>query len=612
MKIFLLLIILTFNTALNAATQALDVAIIIDTSGSMKKNDPHKLRTDAAKMFIALLDRTDRVSIVSFSNRAYPVTRFLSLNERKNEQKLLSSIDNLISNGKHTNLHDALLRGYELLKSNSKKSHEKHIILMSDGKMDSGNNERNLKLLEKTLDTLTPKLAKADIKVHTIAFTKQSYIPLLKLTAKDTKGQFIILKNANSVHQVFENLFERAKTPEMVPLKEDSFILDKGVKELTIVASKYKPYSAISLASPTGEDFDKTTKSNKVKWFSSKQFDLITVTNPPKGYWLVKYSEGGNKAYIVPDLSLEASTTKRYAEPESPLQIQAYLSRNNKKMNRNSLLRSTEFMVKVTSPVGVTIENRMVDDGSEIGSERNDGIYGVSYSFDLEGTYKVDVTATGQTFDRKRTLFIDVMSQNTNRPFADAKSKRDLQAEIRRLKEAEAARIIHEAEEKARVEAEALAAAERKAAEELMKKTQPEHGEGHEIEADHHEEEPAVENEAHEEEGGKFKIQEALIAFLMFNVFLASVGGGYYYYYQRQKKQKSKDIVEEEETKPEPKASANAVDLSTEDDGHSEFGEMDDDHEDIDLDSEESISSAVTDIDLEEELSSILETEMEK
>ena len=612
--IFISLISLTlFTPQLFAEEQALDVAIIMDTSGSMKKNDPNKLRREAAKMFVALLDRKDRVSLVSFSGRAYPITRFLSLNERKNEQKLLKSIDKLIANGKFTNLHDALQRGYELLTSKSKKGHAKHIILMSDGKMDMGKKERNLRLLEKTLEELTPKLARENIKVHTVAFTKKAYIPLLKLAANDTDGQFVLLNTPQGIHQVFETLFERAKLPEMLPLREDSFILDKAVKEITIVASKFKPYSNITLASPEGLDISKSNHDKNVKWFSAKQFDLITIKKPAKGYWLVKYSEGGNKAYIISDFKLEAKSTKKHAEPGSPLQIQAFLSKNGKKINQRAMLRSTEFKAKVTSPIGSVINNLLLDDGSEIGSERNDGIYGISYAFELEGTYKVEITATGQTFDRKKILFIDVASTNPNLPFAKAKAERERQAELKKQQEMEAARLAKEEAERLRAEAEALEA-EKLAKEKEEKLKHAANVQDVVTEQPLHEDANAEAiNEGDENVNTNgFTLGNAVFIFIMFNVFLGTMGGGYYFWYKRKQKQKSKESQDDSDkandsnnSKDEAKPK-NAVDLSS-DNETSEFGHMDDDHEDVDLEADESISSAITDIDLEEELSSILE-----
>ncbi|HFE39372.1 MAG TPA: VWA domain-containing protein [Gammaproteobacteria bacterium] len=613
----LLSFVSVFSHPLLGAEQGLDVAIIMDTSGSMNKNDPGRLRIEAAKLFVALLGRDDRVALISFSGRAYPVTRFLSLNERKNEQKILNSIDKLVANGKYTNLHDALLRGYELLHRKSQFNRAKHIVLLSDGKMDVGNAERNSELLEKTLDELIPKLARENIKVHTIAFTKHAYIPLLKLAAQDTQGQFMFLENPKGIHQVFENLFERTKTPDMIVLSEDSFVLDKGIQELTLVATKFKPYSTIGLEDPDGNEIKESHHDNSVNWFASRQFDLISIKNPAQGYWLVKYSEGGNKVYVVSDFKLNASTTKKNAEPGSPLQIQAYLSKNGHKINRKSLLKTTEFKAKVTSPSGAVIENLLVDDGSEIGSERNDGIYGISYAFDMEGTYKVDVTATGQTFDRKKVLFVDVRSTNPSMPFfTKAKENKKSLAELIKQQ-------AHESEPTPKdtpsTESQTTETEQAKTHDAPPSETSDNNPGNIPSPVEHEEPLPKqslVQDEKENASADTIPLGDAFFAFIMFNVILGSLGGAYYYYFKRKQNKAFRERSKEDNSLDTPEQTQGKPIEPTVTNSAEEFGGMSEDTEEIDLDIEESISSVLSDIDLDEdletELSSILETEMSK
>ena len=57
----------------------LDTVVIMDSSGSMKQNDPKQLRKPAAKLFISLLDSEDRLSVVSFSSKAWPITYLTQL-----------------------------------------------------------------------------------------------------------------------------------------------------------------------------------------------------------------------------------------------------------------------------------------------------------------------------------------------------------------------------------------------------------------------------------------------------------------------------------------------------------------------------------------------------
>lgn len=604
---------LAFTTSqVQSKEQALDIALVLDASGSMKKNDPNRLRVEAAKMFVHLLDRNDRASVISFSSRAYPVTKLLSLNTKKNETTLLRSIDKMAATGKFTNLHDALLQGYKVLQQDKDSRREKHIILMSDGQMDLGNKERNLRLLEKTLDKLTPKLAKDNIKVHTIAFTKDSYIPLLKLTAEDTGGQFIMLEKADGVHEVFDHLFQRTKTPEEIPLKEDSFIVDENIKELTIVASKYKSGSVISLESPNSDDITKSSDNKNIKWFSAEKFDLITIKNPTPGFWLVKFSEGGNKAYVVSNLSLIAETTKRTAEVGTPLHVKAFLSKKGRIVKNKTLLKASKFNVTVTSPAGSVISNELFDDGSEIGSERHDGIYGISYAFDKEGTYKIEVNLSNETFDRKKTLFVDVKSFQPKKPFVPQDQPKPLPAVMPEEPIIEEEPIEdtsqNQVEDTTEHGSESLDPSQDEELESHNKDESAKHAESMEGE------------DGEEQSGGDYSLKEAIIFFVLFNVLLAAGGAGYYFYYRRQKQQKSKETETEEVVKNPDAFKEDSVDLS---DNSDEFGDMDEEHDAPNLESTEIASEAgedgeastpeatdgLSDIDLEEELSSILENE---
>jgi len=366
-------------------------------------------------MFVTLLDEKDRVAIVSFSGKAETKANLLSLKTIKNEKQLLRTIENISASGAHTNIHDALNEGYGLLKRSKRK--EKIIVLMSDGKMDVGAREKDLLLLERTLDVLAPALAKKNIKVYSIAFTENSYIPLLKLAAKDTNGHFSLLKSANGIHQVFENIFERSKNPDMLPLQEDSFIVDDSVNEITIVASKFRPNSVISLENPSGEDFSEESENPTVKWFNAKKFDLITIKNPDPGYWRIKFSEGGNKAYILTNLQLETEASKTEVQPGNPFQIQAWLKKGNKRITKRQVLNSTKFKASITYPDGHQDELKLTDDGTEIGSARHDGIYGNTFVFTNEGLHKIAIFTQGETFDREKAVFVTVKSLGMQTPF---------------------------------------------------------------------------------------------------------------------------------------------------------------------------------------------------
>jgi uroporphyrinogen-III decarboxylase len=70
---FAFLIAASLVSIAQAADGGVDAVLVMDSSGSMAKNDPHKLRVPAAKMFMSLLGEQDRIGLISFSDNGYPV-----------------------------------------------------------------------------------------------------------------------------------------------------------------------------------------------------------------------------------------------------------------------------------------------------------------------------------------------------------------------------------------------------------------------------------------------------------------------------------------------------------------------------------------------------------
>ncbi len=117
-------------------TGGIDVILVMDSSGSMKKTDPMTLRIPAARLFLSLLGKHDRASVVSFSDKGYPLTQLMKIDG--NDERLYDAVGRISSRGIYTNIHDALLKGFDVLRANWLRDRKKIIVLMSDGKMDVG------------------------------------------------------------------------------------------------------------------------------------------------------------------------------------------------------------------------------------------------------------------------------------------------------------------------------------------------------------------------------------------------------------------------------------------------------------------------------------------
>ena len=97
----LLLFAAGVSSALPAAAGGVDAVLVMDSSGSMAKNDPKKLRVPAARMFMSLLGEEDRIGLISFSDNGYPVLHLTAPGEQSNA-RILAAADKVSSKGVYT------------------------------------------------------------------------------------------------------------------------------------------------------------------------------------------------------------------------------------------------------------------------------------------------------------------------------------------------------------------------------------------------------------------------------------------------------------------------------------------------------------------------------
>jgi len=383
-----------------AEKKAVDAVVIMDSSGSMKKTDPDNLRKPAAKLFISLLNEDDRASIMSFSDNGYPITYLNALNNDRNLQLTLDATDKISTKGIYTNIHAAVERAYKIL-STDKSDREPIIILLSDGKMDVGNNEKSLSLSEQLIKDTLPKLNEAGIKVYSIAFTDQSDRELLTTLSDGTQGFCKVAKNDTELHLAFTSIFEQSKEPDMLPLTENAFLADESIKEITIVASKSSPDSKIFLEDPTKSRFDASVTNKNIKWFISDTFDMITIKKPIAGEWKILFSDNNNKAYIVADMSMKSKFDFSKESNIEKLKAQAWLEKEESIVKEATILDSIEARIEITSPTDKVSSSPM---GLALNDEVLAGIFLGNHSPKEAGTYFATVTLKSQTFERQKTF----------------------------------------------------------------------------------------------------------------------------------------------------------------------------------------------------------------
>lgn len=197
-----------------------DVVLVLDNSGSMKKNDPDFLVSKAVKEFISQQDENTRVGIVIFDQGVrLPVS--LMDASLANRETILNSIEEINYKGLFTDSPAGIERAIYELKNNGRDDAQKSIIFMTDGIVDTGAAERDLEKSKWLREDLAPDAADNEIKIFGIAFTEGADFQLIQSIAQKTGGEYYRALTVEDLQGHFEqinNIINTLPEPEPVPI----------------------------------------------------------------------------------------------------------------------------------------------------------------------------------------------------------------------------------------------------------------------------------------------------------------------------------------------------------------------------------------------------------
>jgi len=392
------------------ASLPLDVVLVMDSSGSMKKTDPRELRKSAAKLLISLLGDQDRASVVSFSDQGYPVAYLTPVKGKQNETDLFAAADRISNKGVYTNLLGGVQAAMRVIQRNPLTHHKPIIVLMTDGKMDLGDSATNQANSDSLLNDIVPQLKRLNIELHTIAFTDRSDKAYLESLANATGGKFNLAHSDKQLYNVYTSIFEQNKQPDMLPFNGDKFTIDKTVDEITIVGSKKSETLALSLIAPDGNFITAENKPASMRWFTAQDFDLITIKNPKAGVWRLQSSNGKNKAYIHTDLEFQLKAEPQETSTGQDLLISAWLENNGKTVDTPSILSDLTVELRVSAPDGQTRVLAMQPRYKTDNRKALSGVYINRFTVPAGGSYQIEVIANGNAFSRARNSLVKVLA----------------------------------------------------------------------------------------------------------------------------------------------------------------------------------------------------------
>jgi Mg-chelatase subunit ChlD len=378
-----------------------DVRVLIDISGSMKKNDPANLRVPALRIITNLMPKGSKSGVWTFGryvNMLVPIKE-VDENWQKQANEAAAKIN---SAGLFTNIGDAMAKStWDWNRSAENES--RSLILLTDGMVDiSKDASVNEKERRRILDDILPRLKASGVTIHTIALSEEADKELLATLANQTDGWFQSVDNAEDLQRVFLKIFEQATPRDSLPLDNNQFKVDDSVEEMTLLVFRQPGSQPTQLITPTKQTLKSTTQDKNIRWFASKDYDLITINQPQSGEWRIDAAiDPDNRVLVVSKLGLSIDPLPNNVLVNEEIRYAVQLLEDGKAITRPDFLNLVEAKLE-TRYKGNRNVTPLLKDSSEGRFQQ------VFYAGNEGGVLEIKLVVKSPTFERSRTHAINI------------------------------------------------------------------------------------------------------------------------------------------------------------------------------------------------------------
>lgn len=368
------------------------VVLVIDSSGSMEKTDPQKLRGTAANIFIDLLSPDDYLGIITFHTAVDTVAPLEKIRNRENRTILKEKLyPKLVSSG-DTNYQLALSEAQRQLDGLNEKDIRKVILFITDGKPDPDPaRSKDSKFMSDYMNTLWKTVSDISIQkypVYSVAFGDDINPQLLQKISAETGGEYLGINDsaelASSFFTILSNLKNRnvfLNTEYKVTNEQKiGFDFDKYTSQVTFVFI-YPDNNPIDISL-----IQKDEKSEKGATTVNKTNRYTTVTmNQSKighgGSWEIKAAGNGvMKAFGAKDLYvktwIKSPASNSVHSVNTPIVIEAFVTGG----------KTDQLHVEAQ------INKNGIDEAFPIVLKSDNGVFkGVYKETDQAGNYNIDI-----------------------------------------------------------------------------------------------------------------------------------------------------------------------------------------------------------------------------
>lgn len=387
-----------------------DLRVLIDVSGSMKKNDPNNLRVPAVRLLVGLLPDDVSAGIWTFGQRVTSTVPVGKVDKGWRE-KARGAAKKIHSREMFTDIEQALKQATSDWSAPDPRF-RRNVILLTDGLVDvSKQSEKSEASRQRILGQVLPSISQAGAKIHTIALSSASDHELMEQLSAATDGWYEQVDTADTLDRVFLRLFEQSAPADTLPLKNNRFTVDESITDMTVLVFRNDEERPLHIIEPGGEHYSAADHPRNIKWMPETGYDLVTIERPSRGEWRIDAEQDpDNRVTVVTNLRLEVNRFPAHILATEFPTVHAQLRYQSTENARPDFLEWMDF--KMHHQAREAEERTTIslqDEGLPPDVEAGDGIYSNSLGTHLiPSIHELLIVADGGTFSREYRQWVRV------------------------------------------------------------------------------------------------------------------------------------------------------------------------------------------------------------
>lgn len=287
-----------------AGSEAIAVIMVIDTSGSMARTDPGRLRESAARIFIDLLSPEDYLGIIlTYDYRAEVVVPLQKAGDSVDRQGHMDTLSPRLNPRGDTHSISALEAALEQFRNTSIGGRKPVVVFLTDGDPAPGSRRRDTVFMREYMQSfwsLVSTYARERIPIYTVGFSDEVDPEAIRRVSEDTRGEYFILPEASGLPVTFFEVLGKLKN-RRVFLEESPalgteektfhFTVNEHTRQVNLVVVSDRDFRA-ALVPPRGSPGD----TEELVVIQREGYMMGVLTRPSEehyGTWELRVSGRG-------------------------------------------------------------------------------------------------------------------------------------------------------------------------------------------------------------------------------------------------------------------------------------------------------------------------------